>query len=551
MTNTYKSIRKLDSFESEYQELSIILEQANQIASVNSLDTLVNKMLDLMITVCGAQDGILYLFENDSENLNQQLLIGESGSSKINYKKLKMGKGSVWKAISIGSPILIEDLETNQDLREIDLKDLANLFNILLVPLIYSGNAIGLIQISNFRLPNIEVMPLLANRIASELDKIISIGEGLHQRDRLRSLVDILTRIGNTLDREQLLTQIVESGRKLLNSEACSLFLSEEPGGDQFLYFASPPQPKITPNVSIPAKKGIIGAVVSSGKSLLVNEVKSDPQFYPDIDNLTKFDTRTVIAVPIWETTLKIGQRQIKSKRQVIGVLEALNSSRGTFINDDVEILEMLAAEATTVLQLSDLYSNATEIFMDLINALSSAIDAKDPYTEGHSRRVSVFSVAIGKSLGLQPQELDHLQVGSLLHDLGKIGVPDDVLQKPGRLSKDEYEKVKQHTLIGEKILNNVRLLKEEIPALVEHHERLDGSGYPRGLKGKNISSMGKIVAVADVFDAMTSDRTYRKRKEVAEVLDYLRQNANVLFDSEVVMALVSEYQKGEISLEI
>jgi HD-GYP domain-containing protein (c-di-GMP phosphodiesterase class II) len=188
----------------------------------------------------------------------------------------------------------------------------------------------------------------------------------------------------------------------------------------------------------------------------------------------------------------------------------AFNKDNGYFDSEDMQLLEILASQASTVLQIASLYGQANGLFLDFVLALASAIDAKDPYTRGHSHRVSTISVAIAQILGIEGDLIHEIRLGSLLHDIGKIGIPDTVLTKTSRLTKDEFEQVKKHPMIGYKIMSQVKLLSNSLPAILEHHERLDGSGYPLGLEGEQISILGRVVAVAVVYDALTTNRPYR-----------------------------------------
>ena len=212
-----------------------------------------------------------------------------------------------------------------------------------------------------------------------------------------------------------------------------------------------------------------------------------------------------------------------------------------------LQLLVTLANQAATVLEIAHLYMDANDLFFDVIKALTESIDAKDPYTEGHSQRVCDFSVEIARQLGLAPEVVHCIRIGSLLHDVGKIGIPDNILTKPGHLTEQEYEIMKHHPAIGAKIMSQVRMLNSELPAMAEHHERLDGGGYPKGLSRGEISLAGRIVAVADVFDALTSDRPYRRALPVEEALDYLSQRSDREFDPQSVDALFRAYLKGVI----
>jgi putative nucleotidyltransferase with HDIG domain len=215
-----------------------------------------------------------------------------------------------------------------------------------------------------------------------------------------------------------------------------------------------------------------------------------------------------------------------------------LNKHNAYFQEEDAQLLRILANQASTFLQVAEMYEGAGDLFLGVIKALITAIDAKDPYTQGHSQRVSDYSVLISHELGLDQALVNDIRIGSLLHDIGKIGIPDSILLKNGKLTIEEIKVIQRHPSTGVNILRQVKLLEPMSPAIAEHHERLDGSGYPSMLTGGQISVMGRIVAVADVFDAMTSDRPYRPAISLDEVLSYLQENAGILFDPNCVNAL-------------
>ena len=177
--------------------------------------------------------------------------------------------------------------------------------------------------------------------------------------------------------------------------------------------------------------------------------------------------------------------------------------------------------------------------YVGAIRALALALDARDPYTAGHSERVSAMSVAVGRELGLKLDDLDVLRLGALLHDIGKIGISDNVLRKPEALTAEEFEIIKQHPALGARILRTVPFLAPHIPIVELHHERPDGRGYPFGLTSEHTPLVARIVHVVDAFDAITSARAYRPAREPAEAINELWRHAGSQFDSEVVQALV------------
>jgi HD-GYP domain-containing protein (c-di-GMP phosphodiesterase class II) len=187
------------------------------------------------------------------------------------------------------------------------------------------------------------------------------------------------------------------------------------------------------------------------------------------------------------------------------------------------------------------------ELFLGSIRMLAAAIDEKDPYTRGHSDRVAKYSVMIGQQLGLSPEELDRLRISALLHDVGKIGVDDRVLKKPGALTAEEFQIMKQHPSKGANIMRPVAQLKDMLPGIELHHEHVDGKGYPYGLKGEEIPLMALIIAVSDTLDAMTTNRPYQSAKEIDDALQVIRKLSGSKFDVRVVEALEGVVQSGKL----
>lgn len=185
------------------------------------------------------------------------------------------------------------------------------------------------------------------------------------------------------------------------------------------------------------------------------------------------------------------------------------------------------------------LYKELQGHVLNTIYSLSDALEAKDPYTRGHSERVKEYSINIAKELKLGDDQIKVIKEISVLHDIGKIGVPEDILNKPGKLTDAEWREIKNHPLIGETILRSLELLKPGLSMVRHHHERFDGKGYPDGLKDTEIPRMASIVTVADAYDAMTSPRPYRPPMAKEEAIQELKQNSSTQFDPEVVNALV------------
>ena len=187
-----------------------------------------------------------------------------------------------------------------------------------------------------------------------------------------------------------------------------------------------------------------------------------------------------------------------------------------------------------------ELYTKMRKVYLDTIRALAAAIDAKDPYTKGHSERVAETSVALAQELNLSDKDIENIEYTALLHDIGKIGIADNILGKTSSLTDKEFDKIKEHTVMGAKIIEPVDFLKNSYKAIYHHHEKYNGKGYPDGLKSENIPLSARIIAVADAYDAMGSDRPYRKKLNMNKILKELKDQSGKQFDPEVVKALIS-----------
>ena len=187
-----------------------------------------------------------------------------------------------------------------------------------------------------------------------------------------------------------------------------------------------------------------------------------------------------------------------------------------------------------------ELYTKMRKVYLDTIRALAAAIDAKDPYTKGHSERVAETSVALAQELNLSDRDIEDIEYTALLHDIGKIGIADNILGKDSSLTNKEFDKIKEHTIMGANIIEPVDFLKNSYKAIYHHHERYNGKGYPDGIKGEEIPILARIIAVADAYDAMSSDRPYRKKLNKDKILKELKGQSGKQFDPKVVKALFS-----------
>ena len=239
----------------------------------------------------------------------------------------------------------------------------------------------------------------------------------------------------------------------------------------------------------------------------------------------------------------------LKIRSKLLGVLSAfICCGEERFNEKDLYYLSFMANKAASAMESLALYENIYNNLLATLYAFVKAIEARDPYTKQHSNRVTQISLALAKAMNCTTEEQDILNVAGLLHDIGKIGIRDEILLKPGRLSRDEFSIIQQHPIIGADIMDNLGLWHREKLIVRSHHERFDGTGYPDRLKGRDIPLLARILSVADVYDAIASDRAYRKRMEEKRILEIMYGGAGTQFDPEIIDIFRQLYKSGEVA---
>jgi len=277
-------------------------------------------------------------------------------------------------------------------------------------------------------------------------------------------------------------------------------------------------QRDVNKSFKIPLEKGISGYAGRNREIVLVNDVTKDDRYIHELDT-----TKAELAIPLLV------------EDELIGVLDLQNNQ--PFIcrsEEDQILLKVLGSNIAMVLKNHQLGEQARQYFLDIVEALIGAIEVKDSYTSGHCERVKEIALEIGQLMKLDKQDLETLELAALLHDIGKIGMPEGILNKKGKLTKEEYELVKKHPLIGYAMLDGISSLQRINKIILQHHERVDGQGYPNKLKGNDMDILAKILAVADAIDAMTSVRSYRVIQSKEYVLEQLEICSGTQFDQKI-----------------
>jgi HD-GYP domain-containing protein (c-di-GMP phosphodiesterase class II) len=266
---------------------------------------------------------------------------------------------------------------------------------------------------------------------------------------------------------------------------------------------------------------------------LSCNEIVKHPTFHWFAPAATQ-----MLAVPLRRAGRTIGCIYLLDRDVAPDVFGIYND--GVFTSVERKLLNGVSAQLSVYLDNRRLFDSAESMMMGFLHSMVAAVDAKDTYTRGHSVRVALFARRLAEELGYEADRCDRVYLSGLLHDVGKIGVEDAVIRKPGGLTDDEFAKIKQHPEIGYRILKSVPHIEDALPGVLYHHEKVNGRGYPHGLVGDAIPELGRLMCIADSFDAMTSSRTYRPARPVAEALEEVRRCAGTHFDAAMAEAFCS-----------
>ncbi len=271
--------------------------------------------------------------------------------------------------------------------------------------------------------------------------------------------------------------------------------------------------------------EGIAGYVASKRKAVLVQDVEKDPRFFKI--SSASYRKGVLLCAPII------------FRRKLLGVVNAESVRRDDFADEDLSLLTAIANQTAVAIESTKLYDDLNKSYLATMNALAQVIEAKDEYTKGHSERVTNIAVLIAEEMGLDVKQINSLRKAGSLHDIGKVGIPGDILNKPGKLTPLERSIIRSHPVIGERIIKRIDFLSDITSVVRHHHERFDGSGYPDALKNGDISILARILGVADAYDAMTSDRPYRKAMGRDKAISELKEYSGSQFDPAVVEAFL------------
>ncbi len=357
-----------------------------------------------------------------------------------------------------------------------------------------------------------------------------------NQEDPLIALLKVGRTIAVETNIDTLLTIIAQEIKQALNADRCTVFLLDEEKHQLWSKVALGLEMQ---EIRFDSNLGLAGHVATTGETVNIKDAYTDNRFNKEIDLQTGYKTKTILCMPIRNLS-----------HQIVGVFQVLNKKNGEFTQKDEDLLIAIGSSAGIALENANLFNRQKmlideqkQLFSSFIDTLSASIDARDKITSGHSKRVTMYASLICDELNMDEKEKEVIKHASLLHDIGKIGIKDSILQKEGKLTSEEYDHIKQHAKITNDILGKIYVSKqfENVAQIASsHHERYDGKGYFLGLEGEQIPLGGRILAVCDVFDAITSKRHYRSKMEIQDAIKILIEGANSHFDKKIVDVFLS-----------
>lgn len=345
----------------------------------------------------------------------------------------------------------------------------------------------------------------------------------LEPEELLEVIFDYASKISSETNLDRLLMLMADMGRKLIVSDRCTLWLLDKQKNTLWTKVAHG-----LDKIEIPSNRGLAGHAIQSGEPIIIDDAYQDDRFNPDVDKKTGYRTKAVLVIPIRN-----------QKEEIIGCYQAVNKMTESekFSKKDLKHLTLAASYTGKSLESALLHHEIEETQKEIICTMGEIGESRSKETGNHVKRVAEYSKILALGYGMNEEEAEILKMASPMHDIGKVAIPDSILKKPGRLTDEEFEQMKAHATIGYNLLKNSnrRILKTAAIIAHEHHEKWNGKGYPNGKKGEEIHIYGRITAIADVFDALASDRVYKKAWELDRILNLFKEERGEHFDPSLI----------------
>jgi len=369
--------------------------------------------------------------------------------------------------------------------------------------------------------------------IFEEIDNSLEFVEMKYKLKRYEGLLELGQLTASSRDFKNIQKMAATKIKKLIESEKVIIFRKSDKG-DEVINQSYEDGILIENRFAI-NEHSFVGACAHYSAVLHIKDAKNDIRLAKESTAVKSMNVSNLLLIPL------------VAKGEILGVIQVINSLNVDFNKEDIQFSEAVANQLTIAIENAILFEKNQKQFIQVVEAMADAIGKKDAYTGGHTKRVGIFSEMIGKELGLSFEEMNDLKLSAVLHDVGKIGIEDKILKKEAPLTADEFEVMKAHPRLGDEILGHIESLRPVIAGMKYHHERPDGKGYPYGLKGDEIPQIAMIISVADTFDAMISNRPYRKGLPPMIAYEEIKSCSGTQFSPNVVDAFVRAFEKTKM----
>lgn len=517
-----------------------MLRKVARLGTMSDLDDVIRTSSILLKNIADIRWALVYFFDRERQGFTPakgyglpQRYIKLFENTPLNPDKITLLKSMILEK----RHLLITDTGTSEMVHPAYRKFLRDV-TLLAVPMVVRNQVLGTIFVarSNDLPPFTEkginlIKDMAANAALSvshmrHYDETLETAINLAKRvDTILTLDEINKAISSSLSREKILEKAIQGIERII---PCAMVMIIQDEKNEFVISASHWKeenvaPELMTGARISLYRSTAGHAMKRGKTVSVEALAGSRQHGQLDCTLAENGLASLLAVPLI------------SRDSARGVLLLGDRQPGGFASEETFVVEKIASQISVALENATLYEDMRTLFISTVSSLANAIDAKSPWTKGHSERVMTIAAAIAEEMGLSDSFVEKIKIAGLLHDIGKIGILEELLEKPDKISDEEFPPMRLHPEKGVAILSPIEQLQDVLPAIRHHHERYDGTGYPDGLKGEEIPLQARIVAVADAFDAMVSDRPYKKGFSVQNALKTLEKGAGSQFDPVVV----------------
>ncbi|MBF0407900.1 MAG: GAF domain-containing protein [Candidatus Riflebacteria bacterium] len=535
LTAYFENRRLFEDSRRKLEYLTTLYQVSSSVSRTLNLNKLFSTILHQVQEVMNVENCSLMAYDPVKDRLTLDAALGIP-KKLVGGINVELGEGIAGWVAKNRQPVLIKDITKDSRFFHHVGKLEYKTRSAMSVPVLHNKVLLGVINVNNkrsggaFNEEDLNLLIGISGQIAQAFANANLYERTEQQVAELSMIQELGKAINSSLDLDSVLNYFIDMTLRITDSDRATLMLFDEEVSELHVQVSRGFDEEEMAKVRLKYGEGVAGNAIKTRKPIRVVNTNDEPRFVRLPLTTTRSSALSLISAPLL------------SREKIVGVINCERdlTNKQPFTPENVDLLDTLGSQATVAIQNARLYHNLLNVYLETIRALAAAIDAKDSYTHGHSRRVTDLSVSLAMAMNLRRIEVDTIRHAALLHDVGKIGISETILLKPGRLTDEEFETIKSHPHIGAGILNSIEFLKNVCCIIEHHHERYDGKGYPDGLKGTEIPLGARIVMVADSFDAITSCRPYRKPLTFKEALAEVERCSGTQFDPEVVKAFLT-----------